>query len=109
MPVAKEISLNDLVRVSEGVVFQEVDGEGVLLNLETGIYFGLNRIGTSIWNLIEKHGSLQRVFEAMAQEYEVLPDSLEKDLLRLVGQLCQEGLVHTAPLRGITSGAAETP
>ena len=44
----EKIGMNNFVRTCQDVVFREIDGEGVLLNLKTGIYFGLNATGTRI-------------------------------------------------------------
>ena len=79
---------------NENVVSRELEGEAVILNLESGVYFGLNEVGTRIWALIQQYGSLRKVLEAMQQEYEVAPQVLESDLLQLVGQLHARGLVN---------------
>jgi hypothetical protein len=92
-----ELSLRDAVTVAPDVVFRELDGEAVILNLESGMYFGLDEVGTRIWQLIQEHGALQRVFETMCDEFDVGSDALERDLLELVDELCAKGLVRTAP------------
>jgi hypothetical protein len=88
-----EVALESLVTIREGVVFRELEGEAVLLSLESGTYFGLNEVGTRIWALIQEHRSLRSVLETMQQEYEVSPKTLESDLLRLVEELQAKGLV----------------
>ena len=93
----RTIGLQDSIQISEDAIFRELDGEVVILNLDTGIYFGLNPTGTRIWNLIAQHGSLQKVLETMTEEYEVPPASLENDILQLVGQLAEKGLVSASP------------
>lgn len=85
--------LTDSLTVSKDVVFREIDGEVVLLNLGTGIYFGLNETGARVWNLIGEHRSLRRVLESMALDYDVPSASLEKDILQLVDQLCENKLL----------------
>jgi hypothetical protein len=45
------------VRICDDVVFHDLQGELVLLNLKTGVYFGLDSVGTRIWHLIREHGS----------------------------------------------------
>jgi len=89
-----QVSLECFVAIdNDNVVFRELEGEAVILNLETGTYFGLNEVGTRIWALIQEHRSLGRVFEAMRAEYGVSPDVLKSDLLRLVEELRAKGLV----------------
>ena len=80
---------------------RDLNGEAVILNLESGTYFGLNPIGTRIWSLLQEDGSLRRTFEVVQQEYDVGPDELEGDILRLVEELCSRGLVNiSSPSEG---------
>jgi len=86
-------SLDTLVRVPKDVVFRELDGEAVILNLESGMYFGLDPIGTRIWRLVEENGSLRAVWEAMQREFEAPGDTLRSDLLTFINELSAKGLV----------------
>ena len=81
------------MKVSGDVVFRELDGEGVILNLTSGIYFGLDGTGTRMWQLIEEHGRLSVVLSALCDEYEALPEAIERDLLSLVSELAEKGLL----------------
>ena len=90
------ISLNSRVQIQDGVLFQELQGEAVLLNLKTGVYLGLNQIGTRIWQLLQEDGALSRVLEVMLQEYDVTQETLAQDLLNLVGQMEKQGLLAEA-------------
>lgn len=91
--MAVEISLNSRVQIQDDVLFQELQGEAVLLNLKTGVYLGLNQIGTRIWQLLQEDGALNRVMEVMLQEYDVTQEKLAQDLLDLVGQMEKQGLL----------------
>ena len=81
---------------SEDVMFQDVGGEAVLLNLASERYFGLDPVGTCIWNLLVQDPRLQPAYERLCAEFEVEPARLESDLLDLVGQLAEAGLVEVA-------------
>jgi hypothetical protein len=87
-----DLSLNDAIAIPDDVLFRELDGEGVLLNLNTGIYFGLNPVATRTWQLAAEQRSLARVLDALLVEFDVDRDVLAKDLLELGGQLCANGL-----------------
>ena len=78
------------------VVFREIDGETVLLNLDSGVYFGLDAVGTRVWALLLEHGSAAPVCAQMEREYDVDPSQLERDVHRLVGELCEKGLLVAA-------------
>ena len=89
-----EVSLASRVKINHEVLFQELQGEAVLLNLRSGIYLGLDAVGTRVWNLLQQHELLQDVLNAMLQEYEVSEDQCAKDLLRLVGEMEQQGIAE---------------
>ena len=88
------VTLNDRVKIPAGVIFQKVGEEIVFLNLDTGIYFGLDPIGSRIWALLVEKEALQAVFESMKEEYEVAPEELQQDILRLVQELQAKRLVE---------------
>jgi hypothetical protein len=96
----KPISLESVVAINNDAVSRELEGEAVILNLESGTYFGLNEVGTRIWTLIQGHGSLRKVFDVMQEEYDVSPQELETDILQLVDQLRSKGLVSLAHCQG---------
>lgn len=87
------ITLSQQARPSGDVLFQEVGGEAVLLNLASESYFGLDPVGTRIWVLLGEDARLQHAYDTMCDEYEVAPALLETDLLTLVGKLAEAGLV----------------
>ena len=87
------LTLSQQAKPSDDVLFQEVGGEAVLLNLASEQYFGLDPVGTRIWQLLNEDGRLQHAFDTMRDEYEVEPALLESDLLTLVGKLAEAGLV----------------
>src|SRR5262245_15940752 len=72
---------------SQNAVFRDLDGEAVILHLDAGTYFGLNSVGTRIWQLLERDGRLTAVLDELRAEYDAPPDVLERDLLELVASL----------------------
>ena len=88
------MTLNDRVKIPEEVLFQNVGDETVLLNLESESYYGLDPVGSRMWELLAQHGSLRAVFETVAEEYDVCAEELEHDLVRLLDELCAKGLVE---------------
>src|SRR5215831_13797888 len=89
-----DISLDETIAVDDSVVFRELDGETVLLHLETGQYFGLDEIGTRVWMLLRDRQTLNAIAETMLAEYEVAPEQLRTDLLALVSDLSAHGLIQ---------------
>jgi Coenzyme PQQ synthesis protein D (PqqD) len=84
-----------VVRIADEVIFRVLGDEAVILNLATSRYFGLNGVGTRLWQLIAEHGSEEKVIEAFLAEYEVEEKQLRHDLADLIRQLTQRGLVQS--------------
>ena len=78
----------------ENVMMRELDGESVILNLDSGYYFGLDEVGTRMWALLRDSESIQAAYEALLADYEVEPDSLQRDLVELVSKLVDNGLMR---------------
>jgi hypothetical protein len=87
-------SLSQQVKPSEDVVWRDLQGESVLLDLKSGVYFGLDTVGTRIWTLLQAQSDLQGVLEALLREYEVTEETCARDLLDLVSVLAEKGLVQ---------------
>ncbi|MBT8348216.1 MAG: PqqD family protein [Sulfurovum sp.] len=88
------MNLNQKITFADTVFAQEVDGEMVLLDMESENYFGLDEVGTAIWQAMQEHGNLQEVFNALLEQYDVEAEVLEKDLSDFVGKLLESGLVE---------------
>jgi len=86
-------SLDRSVHVPEGIVFRELQGETVILNLESGTYFGLDPIGTRIWQLCQERQSLQLVWDALQDEFDAPAQDLRDDLIAFIDELSKHGLV----------------
>ncbi len=81
------------LRISDAVVVRDLDGESVILNIESGIYFGLDRIGTRVWQLIEAHGDVDAIVRVMEHEYDADPQTLRADAEALVAALVEKRLI----------------
>jgi len=75
-------------------VSSDLAGETVILDLKSGVYYGLNSVGASIWNLIQEPKTINEVREALLAKYEVEPEQCDRDLLALLEQLEAEGLIE---------------
>ena len=80
-------------RIPGDVVFRDLDGEGVLLNLTTGMYYGLNPTGTVVWNLLRQGCSTSEIVSAIVARFDVDADVAAADVALLVGDLAAKGLV----------------
>lgn len=91
------VSVETLVSIPEDVLFRELDGEAIILNLAKGVYFGLDVVGTRIWMTLAESSSVRRAIEVMTAEYDVEPAVAAQDVLDLVSELRDQGLIQVAP------------
>jgi hypothetical protein len=97
--VTPDLSPDDRLIPSEQIMMRELSGESVLLDLKSGVYFGLNGVGTRIWTLMNEGGSLEDVGRVLCDEFDVAPPDVRGDVLRFASELCAHGLCHVAPPR----------
>jgi len=69
-------------------------GETVILDLNSGIYYGLDVVGARVWTLIEHATSVQTVCETIVSEYDVDAETCSRDVLEFVNQMRDIGLVE---------------
>lgn len=79
------------------VLVRRLEGESVLLNLESERYFGLDATGTRMWELATAQPCIAMAFEKLLEEYEVEPEILRDHLLQLLGGLVENGLLQVLP------------
>jgi hypothetical protein len=87
------ISLETQVSAAPGVLVRELDGEAVLLNVQTEQYYGLDEVGTRMWAVLTGSSSIQAALETLLAEYEVDAATLERDLLQLAQDLVAADLL----------------
>ena len=87
------MNLNQTITLSPQVISQEVGGETVILDLDSECYFGLDSVGTRIWQLIQEHGDLHRIYTTLLEEYEVGEEQLLGDLEILLNDASSRGLI----------------
>ena len=76
------------------VVYKEIESKSVLLNLENGSYYTLNKTGTFIWSLLDGKTAVRELVEVLTQNFEVTKDEASKDVFTLIANLKKEGLIE---------------
>jgi hypothetical protein len=80
--------------VPEHVSYDIIDGEAVILNVQTGGFFGLNKLGTEMWELLVQHGEIGVVIATLLEKYDVAEDRLWTDLTTLIDKLQARGVIE---------------
>ena len=98
MTASPPVVILDTVLVhADDVLCQEIGGEAVLLDLASERYFGLDPVGTRVWQLLADAPALAQVHATLCGEFDAPPERIGEDLLALVGQLHDAGLVQVSP------------
>lgn len=91
------VTFSNRAVVPAHVLIRHLDGESVLLNLETEKYFGLDATGTRMWELVTNSPSIGAACDLLTHEFEVEPQVLRNHLAELLGQLVDNGLLKVLP------------
>lgn len=89
----KPLSFASKVTAPDSVLIRELAGEAVLLDLDSGAYFGLDDVGTHMWGVLTTSPSIEAAYTALLEQYDVAPEVLEADLRAWIGQLVDQGLL----------------
>ncbi len=84
------------LKIPEQVVTRQVGDETVLLDLESGTYFGLDPVGSRFLELLQAESALGTVITRILEEFEVTEAQLEADLVRLADEMLASGLLEAA-------------
>ena len=88
------LELYPRIELNESVVCAELDGEMVLLNVETGIYFGLDEVGSEIWKLLvdgEREGT---IVDKLVEKYDAPAECIRADVATFLELLVSKGLLQ---------------
>ena len=78
------------------VMSRLVDDETVLLDLESGMYFGLDGVGKRIWETIAEGKSLGDIAVTISSEFEVDESQALADAIAFASDLVERGLLKAA-------------
>lgn len=81
---------------SKDIIERELQGESVLLDLNTGLYFSLNSVGSFVWRLLDGLHTAQDIAEHLSATYDVDPETAVRDTEELIRDLLDQRLIQTA-------------
>ncbi len=91
------ISFNERATVPANVLIRFLDQESVLLNLDTERYFGLDAVGTRMWQLVTAAPNIESAYQQLSDEFDVNPQILRANLTELLEHLAENGLISVRP------------
>jgi hypothetical protein len=91
------ISFADRATIPANVLIRFLEQESVLLNLNTEKYFGLDSVGTRMWQLVTSAPTIDAAYSQLLEEFDVDPETLRSNLSELLSHLLENGLISTQP------------
>ncbi len=86
-----------MMRLGKTVLSTEVDGETILLDPESGRYYGLNPMASRMLALLLETADRESILQTLASEYDTTEERLRSDLTSLIADLESKGLIFNAP------------
>lgn len=80
-------------QLSPNVLYRDLDGQAVILDLASGLYFGLNEVGTRIWTLMSEGRNVDDIAQILSREYEADRATIEQDIRDLTDALRARNLI----------------
>jgi hypothetical protein len=96
MGLEHKISGYSSVVATKNQVSSDLGGEAIILDLKSGVYYGLNDVGTRLWHLIQEPRTFNEIQDAILEEYEVEPDCCAEELLALLQELLAAELIEVS-------------
>jgi len=93
--VKSKVSTGMTIARKPGIAATEVDGEMVMMDFAQNKYFGLNSVGTFIWNNIEEKTSIAELRELALTEFDISSQDCEREILSFVDKLLEASLIET--------------
>ena len=89
-----DISKTSTVSAAPGQVSSTVEGEAVILDVESGVYYGLNPVGAWVWEELQSPKTVSGLLDDLVAEFDVDAERGEADLMALLEDLANAGLIE---------------
>jgi Coenzyme PQQ synthesis protein D (PqqD) len=94
MNTSATINPDTIITQGEGLVSSQIDGEIVMMSVNNEQYYGLDAVGSRIWELIAQPRSVFEVCETLLSEFQVDRDTCQRDVLKFVEHLYAEKIIR---------------
>ncbi len=91
------IEISSTVSASSDPLSTQIDGELIMMDMESGQYFNLDRIGTVIWQELAQPRKVADLCQFLVERYEAPVSEIERDVLDLLRQMADKKLIRVHP------------
>lgn len=90
----KKFSDNSTIKRKDEIISGDVDGETVMMSIESGQYHSLNLTGNRIWELLESPCTVGKIIETLKDEFDAKPEVITEEVCRFLGQLLERDVIQ---------------
>ena len=90
----KQLMANSVIVRSSELVSSDIDGEVVMMSIENGKYYGLDKVGSRIWEVLENPLSVSELIDQLLVEFEVERETCEKDVMYFLQKLDDDNMLE---------------
>ena len=88
-----EIGPDTVLQRKQDILFNKVDGEVVMLSIENGEYYGMDKVGSRIWELLEYPIKLHQIISILLNEFLVSYEICLSETVKYLNQLINKNLI----------------
>jgi hypothetical protein len=93
MGANNEITMDSKIVGNAKIVFNEMDGETIMMSIENGEYYGMNSMGTRIWRLLSTPKRVSDICDTLLPDFDVTQEQCSKDVLLCLNKMAEKGVV----------------
>lgn len=90
----EKLNLHSVIIRKKEIIASDMDGETVMLSIETGKYYNLGKLGGVIWELLENSIKIQEIVNKLIEEYDVTRTQCEEEVISFANELYKQGLIE---------------
>jgi hypothetical protein len=92
--MTRELSERSTIVAGKDQVSSDLGGEIAILDLASGVYYGLDTVGARVWELVQEPIEVTQIVETIIEEYDAVPARVQRDVLTFLQRLADEELVE---------------
>lgn len=93
MKKGTQINLQSIIARNQEIIHNDIDGEVVIMSIAKNNFYGIDKIGSHIWELLENSRSVEEIITTMMQNYEVERETCEKDVIDFLDEALKNELI----------------
>ena len=98
IPITQSVLVGLQIEICKDLVCEELDGEMVILNMQSGLYFGIDEIGSRIWKMLEEKIPPVTMIKLLLDEYEIEADLCRQQVMAFIMELEKNNLIMRIPV-----------